>query len=35
MIFLDTSVIYAMADREDRLHELAKERFRMVLETGE
>lgn len=35
MIFLDTSVIYAMADRADPRHEMAKEYFRAVLEAGE
>lgn len=35
MIFLDTSVIYAMADRADPRHERAKEYFRAVLEAGE
>jgi predicted nucleic acid-binding protein len=35
MIFLDTSAIYAMADRADPRHELAKERFRVLLEAGE
>lgn len=35
MIFLDTSAIYAMADREDPRHELAKERFQELLDAGE
>lgn len=35
MIFLDTSAIYAMADREDPRHELAKELFQALLEVGE
>lgn len=35
MIFLDTSAIYAVADRADPRHELAKERFRVLLEAGE
>jgi len=35
MIFLDTSAIYAMADREDPLHERAKERFQALLDAGE
>ncbi len=35
MIFLDTSAIYAMADREDPRHEEAKERFQAVLDSAE
>lgn len=35
MIFLDTSAIYAMADREDPRHEQAKERFDALLGAGE
>jgi len=35
MIFLDTSAIYAMADREDPRHEQAKERFQGLLAAGE
>jgi predicted nucleic acid-binding protein len=35
MIFLDTSAIYAMADLGDPHHELAKDRFRALLEAGE
>ncbi len=35
MIFLDTSVIYALADEEDPNHPLAKELFRRALEAGE
>lgn len=35
MIFLDTSAIYAMADREDPQHEVAKERFQALLDLGE
>jgi predicted nucleic acid-binding protein len=35
MIFLDTSAIYAMADRGDPRHESAKERFQAVLDLGE
>lgn len=35
MIFLDTSAIYAMADRADPLHEAAREGFRALLEAGE
>lgn len=34
MIFLDTSAIYALADRRDPQHELAKERFQGLLEAG-
>ena len=35
MIFLDTSAIYAMADRGDPRHQRAKERFQALLEAGE
>lgn len=35
MIFLDTSAIYALADRRDPHHDLAKERFQAVLDAGE
>lgn len=35
MIFLDTSAIYAMADRGDPHHEPAKERFHVLLDLGE
>ena len=35
MIFLDTSAIYALADRQDPRHEQAKERFRALLVAGE
>ena len=35
MIFLDTSAIYAMADREDPRHEQTKELFQGLLEAGE
>jgi len=35
LIFLDTSAIYAMADRGDPRHQQAKERFQALLETGE
>jgi predicted nucleic acid-binding protein len=35
LIFLDTSAIYAMADRGDPRHQRAKERFRALLEAGE
>lgn len=34
MIFLDTSAIYAMADRADPNHERAKERFEGLLNTA-
>ena len=33
MIFLDTSAIYALADRGDSQHELAVKRFRAALES--
>jgi predicted nucleic acid-binding protein len=35
MIFLDTSAIYALADRRDPHHDLAKERFQALLGAGE
>jgi predicted nucleic acid-binding protein len=35
MIFLDTSAIYAMADRADPRHHPAKERFEALLDAGE
>jgi len=35
MIFLDTSAIYALADRRDPHHDLAKERFQALLDVGE
>ncbi len=35
MIFLDTSVIYAMADQGDPLHGRAKGHFQAVLDAGE
>ena len=35
MIFLDTSAIYALADRGDPRNEVAKERFQAVLQGGE
>ena len=35
MIFLDTSAIYAMADRGDPRHQRAKERFQALLEAGD
>lgn len=35
MIFLDTSAIYALADRRDPNHELAKARFQALLDAGE
>lgn len=35
MIFLDTSAIYAMADRGDPRHELARDRFRALIGAGE
>ncbi len=35
MIFLDTSAIYALADRADRWHERAKGRMQAALEVGE
>lgn len=35
MIFLDTSAIYAMADRADPRHPPAKERFEALLNAGE
>jgi predicted nucleic acid-binding protein len=35
MIFLDTSAIYALADRGDPLHDQAKERFTAILSAGE
>ncbi|MBI3998748.1 MAG: PIN domain-containing protein [Armatimonadetes bacterium] len=35
MIFLDTSAIYAMADRADPHHELALERFLALIDAGE
>lgn len=35
MIFLDTSAIYALADRADLRHEHAKERFQALLDIGE
>lgn len=35
MIFLDTSAIYAMADRADPRHQQAKERFQALLDAGE
>lgn len=31
MIFLDTSVIYALADRRDEFHQLARRRFDLAL----
>jgi predicted nucleic acid-binding protein len=35
VIFRDTSAIYAMADRADPRHRLAKERFQAVLDAGD
>lgn len=35
MIFVDTSALYALADRADRNHEEARLRFSAVLETAE
>ena len=35
MIFLDTSAIYAMADRDDPRHTHANDRFRALLDAGE
>jgi predicted nucleic acid-binding protein len=35
MIFFDTSAIYALADRGDGNHRLARARFAAALETGE
>lgn len=35
MIFLDTSVIYALADQADPEHENAKGRMQAALESGE
>lgn len=35
MIFLDTSAIYALADRGDARWKLAKQRFQAVLDAGE
>jgi predicted nucleic acid-binding protein len=35
MIFIDTSAIYALADRGDPLHDQAKERFASILSAGE
>jgi len=35
LIFLDTSAIYAMADRDDPHHQQARERFQALLEAGE
>jgi predicted nucleic acid-binding protein len=35
MIFLDTSAIYALADRADPNHTVAKERFSSILATGD
>lgn len=35
MIFLDTSAIYALADRSDPNHDLGKMRFKRAVETGE
>lgn len=35
MIFLDTSIVYALADEEDPNHPRAKELFRRALEAGE
>lgn len=35
MIFLDTSGIYALADRGDPHHDLARERFQALLDAGE
>lgn len=35
MIFLDTSAIYALADRADLRHEHAKDRFQALLAIGE
>ncbi|MBI2917109.1 MAG: PIN domain-containing protein [Chloroflexi bacterium] len=35
MIFLDTSAIYALADKSDPNHSRAAEYFRKVLETDE
>ena len=34
MIFLDTSFIYALADRRDRYHEAARRRFALALASG-
>ena len=34
MIFLDTSVIYALADRRDEFHQLARRRFDLALRAG-
>lgn len=35
MIFLDTSAIYALADRADPRHQHAKARFQALLDAGE
>ena len=35
MIFVDTSALYALADRADRNHDEARLRFTAVLKTGE
>lgn len=35
MIFVDTSALYALADRADRNHDEARLRFSTVLKTGE
>jgi predicted nucleic acid-binding protein len=35
VIFLDTSAIYALADRRDPQHDLAKQRLQVALESGE
>ena len=34
MIFLDTSVIYALADRRDEFHQLARRRFDLALRSS-
>ena len=35
MIFIDTSALYALADRGDPNHEIARRRFQAVLDAGE
>ena len=35
MIFLDTSAVYALADRRDPNHRIAVERFQAILDRGE
>lgn len=34
MIFLDTSLIYALADRRDEFHRVARTRFDLALQSG-